>query len=57
MIVLGFSVGHDKGAALIKDGEVLIAITQERLSRVKNDGAYQGGIISVNDFIVPRFVV
>jgi len=40
MIVLGFSVGHDKGAALIKDGEVLIAITQERLSRVKNDGAY-----------------
>ena len=47
MIVLGFSVGHDKGAALIKDGEVLIAITQERISRIKNDGAYQGGIIPI----------
>jgi len=51
MIVLGFSVGHDKGAALIKDGEVLIAITQERLSRVKNDGAYQGGIIPLDSIL------
>jgi carbamoyltransferase len=51
MIVLGFSVGHDKGAALIKDGEVLIAITQERLSRVKNDGAYQGGVIPLDSIL------
>jgi len=39
MIVLGFSVGHDKGAVLIKDGKVLIGISQERLTRRKNDGA------------------
>lgn len=51
MIVLGFSVGHDKGAALIKDGVVLIGITQERLSRVKNDGAYQGGIIPLESIL------
>jgi predicted NodU family carbamoyl transferase len=45
MIVLGFSVGHDKGAVLIKDGKVLIGISQERLTRRKNDGAYSGGAI------------
>lgn len=43
MRVLGFSNGHDKGAVIIEDGKVLIGITQERLSRIKHDGAYQGG--------------
>ena len=45
MKVLGFSVGHDKGAVIIEDGKVLVGITQERLSRIKHDGAYQGGLI------------
>lgn len=45
MRVLGFSVGHDKGAVIIEDGKVVVGITQERLSRIKHDGAYQGGII------------
>lgn len=45
MRVLGFSVGHDKGAVIIEDGKVMIGITQERLSRIKHDGAYQGGKI------------
>jgi len=45
MKVLGFSVGHDKGAVIIENGKVLIGITQERLSRIKHDGAYQGGLI------------
>lgn len=40
MYSLGFSIGHDKGAVLVKDGEVLIGITEERLSRIKHDGAY-----------------
>jgi len=43
MRTLGFSVGHDKGAVIIEDGKVLIGITQERLSRIKHDGAYSGG--------------
>lgn len=47
MKVLGFSVGHDKGAVIIEDGKVLIGITQERLSRIKHDGAYEGGQIPV----------
>lgn len=45
MRVLGFSVGHDKGAVIIEDGKVTVGITQERLSRIKHDGAHQGGII------------
>jgi len=45
MKILGFSVGHDKGAVVIENGKVLIGITQERLSRIKHDGAYQGGLI------------
>lgn len=45
MKVLGFSVGHDKGAVVIENGKVLIGITQERLSRIKHDGAYEGGQI------------
>lgn len=47
MRVLGFSVGHDKGAVIIEDGKVLVGITQERLSRIKHDGAHQGGILPV----------
>lgn len=45
MRVLGFSVGHDKGAVIIENGKVVVGITEERLSRVKHDGAHQGGII------------
>lgn len=41
MVSLGISVGHDMGAVIIRDGEILIGITEERISRIKNDGAYQ----------------
>ena len=47
MRVLGFSVGHDKGAVIIENAKVLIGITQERLTRIKHDGAHQGGLIPV----------
>lgn len=45
MKILGFSVGHDKGAVIIEDGEVKVGITQERLSRIKHDGGYSEGAI------------
>ena len=51
MIVLGISVGHDKGAVIIQDSKVLVGITQERLSRIKNDGAYGGGKIPTESII------
>ena len=47
MRTLGFSVGHDKGAVIIENGKVVVGITQERLSRIKHDGAHQGGILPV----------
>ncbi len=51
MIVLGFSVGHDKGAVIIKDGQVAIGISQERLSRFKHDGAFTDGAIPVESIM------
>lgn len=36
MIVLGIHDGHNSGAALIKDGRVLAAISEERLNNIKN---------------------
>jgi carbamoyltransferase len=47
MRVLGFSVGHDKGAVVIENGKVVVGITQERLSRIKHDGAFSGGKIPI----------
>lgn len=38
MITLGFSIGHDKGAVLIINGEVKIGISEEIISRIKHDG-------------------
>lgn len=43
MKVIGFTVGHDKGAVLIDNGEVIVGISQERLTRIKHDGGYSGG--------------
>jgi carbamoyltransferase len=51
MRTLGFSVGHDKGAVIIENGKVVVGITQERLSRIKHDGAYQGGKIPYESII------
>ncbi len=36
MIVLGIHDGHNAGAALVKDGKVLSAISEERLNNIKN---------------------
>jgi len=41
MIILGISAYyHDSAAAIIKDGEVIIAIEEERLTRVKHDNTF-----------------
>nr|VFK65226.1 MAG: carbamoyltransferase [Candidatus Kentron sp. UNK]VFK71423.1 MAG: carbamoyltransferase [Candidatus Kentron sp. UNK] len=32
---LGINLGHDQSAALIRDGEIIVAIQQERLDRIK----------------------
>lgn len=39
-IILGFSLGFDSGASIIRDGEVLASVNEERLSRIKNDKTF-----------------
>ncbi|MDE1816526.1 MAG: hypothetical protein KGI11_08215 [Thaumarchaeota archaeon] len=40
VIVLGICDGHNSGACLLKDGSIVAAISEERLSRIKNDTGY-----------------
>ncbi len=45
--VLGLSFGfHDSAAALIRDGEIIAAVQQERFSRRKNDARFPTDAIS-----------
>lgn len=37
---LGIHTGHDRGAAIVQDGKILAAISQERLDRVKHSRSY-----------------
>lgn len=38
--IMGVHTGHDRGAALIKDNQVIGAISQERLDRIKHSRSY-----------------
>ena len=40
VIVLGICDGHNSGACLLRNGSVITAISEERLSRIKNDAGY-----------------
>ena len=42
MISLGlnYSQMHDSSACIVKDGELLFAVAEERLSRVKHDARF-----------------
>ena len=37
MIVLGIHDGHNSGASVFKDGKLLSAISEEKISRKKNE--------------------
>lgn len=39
-LILGMQSGHESSAVLYKDGQLVAAISQERLTRIKNDGGY-----------------
>lgn len=41
MISLGINIGHDRGAALVKDGHLIGAIAQERIDRIKHSPSTQ----------------
>ena len=40
MIILGLATMGTSAACLVRDGEIVAAIEEERLSRIKNDGAF-----------------
>ena len=40
MIILGINDAHDASACLIKDGKLVFAIQEERLTRIKNIGGF-----------------
>jgi carbamoyltransferase len=48
IIVLGINDGHDAGAALIKNGEIIAAVQEERLNNIKHfDGVPEKSILEV----------
>ena len=40
MLILGINDAHDASACLVRDGELLVAISEERLQRVKGMGGF-----------------
>lgn len=40
MIILGVTSGHNSGASVVMDGELVSSIEEERISRIKNDPSY-----------------
>lgn len=48
--ILGIARGHNAGVCLLKDGEIVFAIEEERLSRQKYDGGPYATMIKVKEY-------
>lgn len=48
MLSLGFNLGHDQGAALVEDGRILYAISQERIDRIKHSSGVELPLPAIN---------
>lgn len=48
--ILGLSRGHNAGVCLLKDGEIVFSIEEERLSRRKYDGGPYAGVVKVLEY-------
>jgi carbamoyltransferase len=48
--ILGIARGHNAGACLLKDGEVVFSIEEERLSRHKYDGGPLAAMMKVKEY-------
>ncbi len=51
MISLGINIGHDQGAAVVKDGILVGAIAQERLNRVKHSASTTLPFIAIDNLL------
>lgn len=40
MNILGIRIGHSAGATIIRDGEIIANVMEERFTRIKNDGSF-----------------
>ena len=47
-ISLGINIGHDQGAAIVKDGKLLGAIAQERIDRIKHSASIRPPFAAVD---------
>src|SRR6202012_5253151 len=45
--ILGTGLSHDGSTCLLKDGEIIVAIEKERLTRIKHDGG--------NDYLTVKY--
>ena len=50
MWIAGITRGHNGGVCLLKDGEIVFAMEEERLSRVKYDGGPLASIVKILDY-------
>lgn len=48
--ILGISRGHNAGACLLKDGKIVFAVEEERLSRHKYDGGPYAAMMKVREY-------
>jgi len=48
--IAGIARGHNSGICLLKDGEVVFSIEEERLSRNKYDGGPLASIIKILEY-------
>lgn len=48
--ILGISRGHNAGVCLLKDGEIVFAIEEERFSRLKYDGGPYAAMMKVKEY-------
>ena len=48
--IAGIARGHNGGICLLKDGEIVFAIEEERLTRKKYDGGPLASIVKILDY-------
>jgi carbamoyltransferase len=48
--ILGIARGHNAGACLLKDGEIVFSLEEERLSRQKYDGGPYAAMMKVKEY-------
>ena len=49
--IAGIALGHNAGVCLLKDGEIIFSVEEERLSRSKHDGGPILSIMKILDYI------